>query len=43
MDQAVYERFRSVVEAEHRTVSQDVRRYVDRRLAEAAESMEPVV
>jgi hypothetical protein len=32
----VLRRFRAVTEADHRTVSQDVRRYIDQRLDEAA-------
>jgi len=30
-----FERYREVVEAEHRNVSQDIRRYIDQRAAEA--------
>jgi hypothetical protein len=32
----VLDRFRAIAEAEHRTVSQEVRHYIDRRLAEAS-------
>lgn len=32
---AQLDRFREVVAADHRTVSQDLRRYIDQRIAEA--------
>jgi hypothetical protein len=36
----VLARFRQVAEADHRTVSQDVRRYIDHRLSEAEKPVE---
>lgn len=35
VDPARLDRFREVVEADHRTVSQDLRHYIDLRIAEA--------
>lgn len=35
IEPAVLDRFREVAESEHRTVSQDVRRYIDQRIADA--------
>lgn len=35
IDADVLDRFRKVAEGEHRTISQDVRRYIDQRIAEA--------
>lgn len=37
IDPVVMDRFRAVVESEHRTVSQDVRRYIAQRVAGAPE------
>jgi hypothetical protein len=35
IERDVLDRFREIAEAEHRTVSQDVRRYIDTRIADA--------
>jgi hypothetical protein len=39
IEPAVLNRFREVAESEHRTVSQEVRRYIDQRIAEADASL----
>lgn len=38
VDPVVLDRFREVVEVDHRTVSQDVRRYIEQRVSDADET-----
>jgi hypothetical protein len=42
MDPALYQRFREIVNADHLTISQEIRRLIEKRIAEADASPERV-